>query len=243
MKASSRFSLLFSIAVCLPVAAQSPLRLVPRPDYGIAANTAVSISAFDFVPASSASPYTEDGFGRRYFTAAGGNKFWWAPVHVPSGVTITGLSISYCDSDGTPGNDYVINLVDITGAGSDDFIGSQAAPTNGGCGTVFAALSHDFDANAGHYLALNIQQPDVTDGSLKLIGAAVWYKLRVKDAPVSATFSDVPVGSNQFKFVEALAAAGITGGCGNGKYCPNDPVTRGQMAVFLSVALGLHFPN
>jgi hypothetical protein len=43
--------------------------------------------------------------------------------------------------------------------------------------------------------------------------------------------------------VEALAAAGITGGCGPGSYCPASPVSRGEMAVFLATALGLHFPN
>ena len=30
-----------------------------------------------------------------------------------------------------------------------------------------------------------------------------------------------------------LAAEGITGGCGGGYYCPGNPVTRDQMAVFL----------
>ena len=34
-------------------------------------------------------------------------------------------------------------------------------------------------------------------------------------------------------WIEELASLGITGGCGNGNYCPNDPVTRAQMAVFL----------
>ncbi len=33
--------------------------------------------------------------------------------------------------------------------------------------------------------------------------------------------------------IEALFAAGITKGCGPGLYCPDDPVTRGQMAAFL----------
>ena len=55
--------------------------------------------------------------------------------------------------------------------------------------------------------------------------------------------ADVPVGSPLHQFVEALFAAGITGGCGGGNYCPNAPITRGQMAVFLAVALGLHWPN
>lgn len=36
-----------------------------------------------------------------------------------------------------------------------------------------------------------------------------------------------------------LAAAGITGGCGDGRFCPDAPLTRAQMAVFLARALGL----
>jgi len=39
--------------------------------------------------------------------------------------------------------------------------------------------------------------------------------------------------------INRLAAAGITGGCAPNKYCPTAPVTRGQMAAFLSRALDL----
>lgn len=55
-------------------------------------------------------------------------------------------------------------------------------------------------------------------------------------APPPATgtlFTDVPADSFAAAFIEQLAAEGITSGCGNGKFCPNDPVTRAQMAVFL----------
>jgi hypothetical protein len=45
-----------------------------------------------------------------------------------------------------------------------------------------------------------------------------------------------------FQFIEALYASGITGGCGAGNYCPDNPVTRGQMAVFLAKALGPLLP-
>lgn len=38
--------------------------------------------------------------------------------------------------------------------------------------------------------------------------------------------------------INAIAAAGITQGCGPSTYCPNDFVTRGQMAAFLHRALG-----
>jgi hypothetical protein len=68
-----------------------------------------------------------------------------------------------------------------------------------------------------------------------------WFR-QVSPAPGTATFGDVPIGHPFFQFVEALARSGITAGCGNDNFCPDDPLTRGQMAVFLSVALGLHFP-
>ena len=47
-------------------------------------------------------------------------------------------------------------------------------------------------------------------------------------------FDDVNCGVNPFApWIEALAAANITGGCGGDNYCPANPVTRQQMAVFL----------
>ena len=51
--------------------------------------------------------------------------------------------------------------------------------------------------------------------------------------PCSGVFTDVPCPSAFANWVEALSAAGITGGCGGGNYCPTNPVTRQQMAVFL----------
>jgi beta-N-acetylhexosaminidase len=56
-----------------------------------------------------------------------------------------------------------------------------------------------------------------------------------------ATFSDVPTSHPFFQFVEALSRSAITSGCGGGNFCPDAPLTRGQMAVFLSLGLGLHF--
>ena len=53
-------------------------------------------------------------------------------------------------------------------------------------------------------------------------------------ARVSAhTFNDVPTDYWAFSFIETFAANGITVGCGGGNYCPEDPVTRAQLAVFL----------
>jgi len=49
----------------------------------------------------------------------------------------------------------------------------------------------------------------------------------------TGVFNDVPCPSQFADWIEQLADEGITGGCGGGNYCPNDPITRGQMAVFL----------
>jgi len=52
-------------------------------------------------------------------------------------------------------------------------------------------------------------------------------------ACVTATFGDVPCDSPFAPWVYDLVARAITGGCGNGNYCPTDAATRGQMAVFV----------
>jgi hypothetical protein len=52
-------------------------------------------------------------------------------------------------------------------------------------------------------------------------------------------FGDVPCPSTFANWIEQLANEGITGGCGGGNYCPSNPNTRGQMAVFLTKTFGL----
>ena len=46
-------------------------------------------------------------------------------------------------------------------------------------------------------------------------------------------FPDVTCPSLFADWIEQLAAEGITGGCGGGNYCPDNSVTRAQMAAFL----------
>ena len=49
----------------------------------------------------------------------------------------------------------------------------------------------------------------------------------------TGVFPDVTCPSAFADWIEQLFHEGITGGCGNGNYCPDNPVTRAQMAVFL----------
>jgi len=54
--------------------------------------------------------------------------------------------------------------------------------------------------------------------------------------PCTGLFADVecaPTPAFAVDWIEQLSLEGITGGCGSGNYCPSNPVTRAQMAVFL----------
>jgi hypothetical protein len=55
-------------------------------------------------------------------------------------------------------------------------------------------------------------------------------------------FADVPCSSPFAPWINELASRGITGGCGDGNYCPGVPVTRDQMAVFVSSRFALPVP-
>jgi hypothetical protein len=53
------------------------------------------------------------------------------------------------------------------------------------------------------------------------------------DVGTGTGFTDVPADYWAAAFIKQLVAEGITVGCGGGNYCPEAPVTRAQMAVFL----------
>jgi hypothetical protein len=70
------------------------------------------------------------------------------------------------------------------------------------------------------------------------------FLLRAKSggsyAPPACTtpmFSDVPCSSSYAPWINELVRRGVTAGCGGGKYCPGNSVTRAQMAVFLLATL------
>ena len=60
------------------------------------------------------------------------------------------------------------------------------------------------------------------------------------DLPPGGTFVDDDGGTHE-PDIEAIAAEEITLGCNppaRDRFCPDDPVTRGQMAAFLTRAMG-----
>lgn len=209
-----------------------------------------------FLPYISSAVYTSDTtLGGRWNTA--GSSWLYAPVpaDIPNGADITQVAFYVEDSSATV--DFTGRLCRFytesgsgTTAGSDCpfSVSTSGTPGNIGVGgdpnvTMMRRvdLTGDGPIEVINWV-LHHNQGTALDGSIKIRQARILWRRQVSPAPVAATFLDVPTTNPFFRFVEALAAAGITGGCGSGNYCPNSPVTRGQMAVFLSAALGLHWP-
>ncbi|MEW6337096.1 MAG: leucine-rich repeat domain-containing protein [Acidobacteriota bacterium] len=70
------------------------------------------------------------------------------------------------------------------------------------------------------------------------------------NVPGMGDYNCVPAGTSVFydvlpddpgcPFIHYIAAQAVTAGCGGGNYCPADPLTRAQMAVFLTKAFDLN---
>ncbi|MBL8063022.1 MAG: S-layer homology domain-containing protein [Anaerolineales bacterium] len=135
---------------------------------------------------------------------------------------------------------------------------------HGGNYTPPAATGNVFnDVPASHWAAAWIEQlyaegitvgcsigsycPDQTETTRAQMAV---FLLKVKYGPsytppavgASTGFNDVPVDYWAAAWIKQLVAESLTGGCGGGNYCPGDPVTRDQMAVFIQRIFGLPLP-
>jgi hypothetical protein len=138
-------------------------------------------------------------------------------------ITSNGYNIDSDDSCGLSGTGDIPNANPLLGPLQD----------NGGPTLTYALLSGSPAIDAGNDVGAPTADQrgwdrpqdgdndsiDVTD-----IGA---YEL------CSMTFNDVQAGSFVEPYIQALACRGVTGGCGADVYCPSNPVTRAQMAVFI----------
>jgi hypothetical protein len=161
---------------------------------------------------------------------------------VPNGAVIDSIELDGCDSS----TDYYVYaglwryayggkvlLANVTSS-TTEAPGCSRWPLNLATPEVVDTQASDYRVYAGTTSA---------DSTTAIAAVRVYYHLQVSAAPGSATFNDVPTNHPFFQYVEALASSGITAGCGGGNFCPDTPLTRGQMAVFLSKALGLSWPS
>ncbi len=229
--------LIASILGLAAAASAQPSTLAPA--YGTTNETYVAYGPPDFNPISGAGDFTRF----LYLQPISGPTEFVAIAHLPTGAVLSSLAFEYCDSSSS-GNHVHFYLGDCDAtAGPCAALSAYggADSTSNGCHFVGGTVGTYVVNNSGHRLFLHVIF-DAIDPNLQFRGAVLGYRLQVSTAPATATFNDVPTNHPFFQFVEALAASGITGGCGGGNYCPDNPVTRGQMAVFLSKALGLSWP-
>jgi len=233
-------ALLLAAAPLLAQDAAAPARAAFTPTtqtYGTSAETVLSISAASFQPEPGS--LAGGNFGYKY--PLDGVKYLVAPIQLPAGALITRLEVEGCDSDAwgqiwpqvkacTVFNECVVVGDPVT-----------SAPDQPGCGRFGLPVS--LTVNNQHFAYAFVFNSATLGQSVGINAARVYYKLQVSPAPATATFADVPTSHPFFQYVEALAASGITTGCTSTppQFCPDAFITRGQMAVFLARALGLHW--
>jgi hypothetical protein len=204
----------------------------------------VTVPEWRFSPSSSTVAYTDFGNpARRYALAP--FSFFLASPSMPSGALLQNLEFDFCNSQPDGGSSILLLLYDATATNSGlSLLAQVTGAANQGCNAAFAdltGLNYTVD-NAQHRLILEAVFGPNGDSTTSFSGAVVGYKLQVSPAPASPHFADVSVSDFGFQYIEALAASGVTTGCGNGNFCPDAVVTRRQMAVFLAKALGLEWP-
>ena len=259
---------LAALAVLLAAIGIAPLAAqpasIPRSGYGTDDLQVLTLSHVAFLPTSSLQTYLSfccaaDSYRR----PTGGMAGFFAPLHsgmIPNGARIERIDFFVRDISADADVDMDVRLCrswidpDGTGPGGDCSIGGT---TSGAPGDTVVSVQPDFevrydgdadDDGTPEVISYVLVAAFGTNGmpdfssNLRLRGARILYRRQVSPAPSAATFNDVPTSHPFFQFVEALASSGITAGCGTGIYCPDSPLTRGQMAVFLAKALGLHWP-
>lgn len=238
----------FVVAFAVPAFAEvAPSSITPgaftrvdtaSPVYG-GAQGAYTINALGFLPQDSTVTHSITPEHARFHI--GGTPYFWTSVDLPSGNLLDAALIAACDTSATGAMElWVFNCSDDpTAACTVLAAGTTGAAGTPGCGVFGLGLAHTMNQASGSYmLAVGLT---ATDAGTNFRSVRLIHRRQVSPGPAVATFTDVPTGHGFFKFVEALYAAGITAGCGGGNFCPDGPLTRGQMAVFLATALGLHW--
>jgi hypothetical protein len=199
------------------------------------------VSAANFVPRNSNTAWSYPGVG--YISRSGGtNSFFWAPLDLPHGALIVSMRLFFFDNSAA--ETARAWLTHYTGNSDFTDVATVDSSNVGGYGSNFVNIFHTLNnypsgLTPERNYVINVRLPNTSNVRFK--GVRVWWRRQLSPSPATATFFDVSTFHPFFKEVEALADSGITGGCGGGNYCPNAPVTRGQMAAFLARALGLHW--
>jgi hypothetical protein len=160
------------------------------------------------------------------------------PVELPSGAKITAMSIQACDTSLNDEATAILLVCPLAGGGGCATPGTVSSFGSSGCSNFGSSPMDIQISNVQSTYMLQVCSESQSNAT-KFREVTIFYKLQLGPAPAAATFGDVQPSHPFFRAIEALAAAGITSGCGSNNYCPEQNLTRGELAKFLSVALGL----
>ncbi len=255
---------LIVVGLAPAVAAQSPgvfpsseLRLIANAatsdlpphslEWGISSPSAYNVPGWTFHGA------TVNLYSDAYLIGGVGYHVYDQTIQLPSGAVVVGLTLYYYDGDATGDSTFEVfrwTGTTTTGFSATSIFVDTSSGSSGYQGGYRALLApetvHNVDPMSGSVSMYRLQWTANVfgfDEYQRFGGVVVWYRLQVSPAPATATFSDVPTGYWAFRHIEALAASGISAGCGGGNYCPESYVKRSEMAVYLAKALGLHWPD
>ncbi len=176
-----------------------------------------------------------------------------------------GQSTSCPGTNGIPLIDELIDRAQSGGASPEPPAPEPAPPTPGGCDRIAhddatGSFFKDYPTGQlGYQEALRLYHAGITNGCQDsppmfcpscTITRGQWAafiaraaNLDVSTPPSQPTFSDVPTSHTFYRYIEALAAAGITLGCGGGEFCIDRVLTRAEAATMLARARGWDNPN
>lgn len=210
------------------------------PEWGTQSSAVYTVAAGSFLPTSSIPAWSTDA--NRYLWTSQASTLQ-SGLPLPAGASIVALELEACDT--TSAEEAIASLVVCPHRGLHACTTAESVGTgelqSPGCDGFFVPVDPPVTVdNLVNTYLVEVWLGD-SGSATRFLSVLVSYRLQVSPKPATATFGDVSTGYWAFQHIEALAASGITAGCGGGDFCPESPLTRAQMAVFLAKALGLHW--
>lgn len=253
MKTSLLAPLAATIAVA--TAGMAPMQASAGETFGTGNHASIYVDAAKFInistPGCGLTLSGSGGYFRNECLSGSSSSTYYAPFELPEGARITNVYVHYYDNDaagsfthemlrlttkwnggGTPVSDFNFGGTGLTSTDSTDYQMSSDTPSPA---LVYDTYDNTTQTHSMYALRISL----TASNSVRYRGSWILYQRTIAPAPATATFNDVPTTHPFFNEVQQLVKSGITQGCGGGNYCPDASVTRGQMAAFLSRALGL----
>ena len=197
-----------------------------------------TIPATSFVPVdaftAASMGVSSSGAGTVCNDLNGGACRFSSGIDLPTGAKIVGIDLEACDNTNLGYADVQVRVCP-QGASCGGIAGVSTFP---GCVTSTGA-DHTVQ-NAAEYYPIFVTIHDAT-ASVAVRAVRIRYQLQLSEPPDVSSFDDVEQDDPDRPAIEAMVAAGVATGCGNENFCPDNPVTRAQLAVYLARALGLHW--